>query len=77
MELYLRHFVSVNQKYWAKLLDIAQFSYNLQRSEATNKSLFELAMGHQSLTLHTLAMGYTGRSPATFKFSKGWHEQVT
>ncbi|RVW64250.1 Retrovirus-related Pol polyprotein from transposon 17.6 [Vitis vinifera] len=38
LELYLRHFVSANQKDWAKLLDIAQFSYNLQRSEATNKS---------------------------------------
>ncbi|RVW66447.1 Transposon Tf2-12 polyprotein [Vitis vinifera] len=45
LELYLRHFVSANQKDWAKLLDIAQFSYNLQRSEATNKSPFELATG--------------------------------
>ncbi|RVW62235.1 hypothetical protein CK203_064475 [Vitis vinifera] len=31
LELYLRHFMSANQKDWAKLLDIAQFSYNLQR----------------------------------------------
>ena len=45
LELYLRHFVSANQKDWAKLLDIAQFSYNLQRSEAINKSPFELAIG--------------------------------
>ena len=43
LELYLRHFVSANQKDWVKLLNIAQFSYNLQRSEATNKSPFELA----------------------------------
>ncbi|KAL6312677.1 hypothetical protein AAG906_039747 [Vitis piasezkii] len=45
LELYLRHFVSANQKDWAKLLDVAQFSYNLQRSEATNKSLFQVRKG--------------------------------
>ncbi|RVW59550.1 Transposon Tf2-12 polyprotein [Vitis vinifera] len=76
LELYLRHFVSANQKDWAKLLDVAQFSYNLQRSEATNKSPFELATGQQPLTPHTLTIGYTGRSPAAFKFAKGWHEQA-
>ncbi|RVW20599.1 Retrovirus-related Pol polyprotein from transposon 17.6 [Vitis vinifera] len=76
LELYLRHFVSANQKDWAKLLNIAQFSYNLQRSEATNKSPFELATGQQPLTSHTLMIGYTGRSPAAFKFMKGWHEQA-
>ena len=64
LELYLRHFVSANQKDWAKLLDIAQFSYNLQRSEATNKSPFELATGQQPITPHTLTIGYTGRSLA-------------
>ena len=74
LELYLRHFVSANQKDWAKLLDIAQFSYNLQRSETTNKSPFELATGQQPLTPHTLMIGYTGRSPAAFKFAKRWHE---
>ncbi|RVW38676.1 Transposon Tf2-8 polyprotein [Vitis vinifera] len=76
LELYLRHFVSANQKDWAKLLDIAQFSYNLQRSEATNKSPFELATGQQPLTPHTLTIGYTGRSPVAFKFVKGWHDQA-
>ena len=44
LELYLRHFVRANQKDWAKLLDIAQFSYNLQRNETTNKTPFELAI---------------------------------
>ena len=29
LEQYLRHFVSANQIDWAKLLDVAQFSYNL------------------------------------------------
>ena len=72
----MRHFVSSNQKDWAKLLDVTQFSYNLQRSEATNKSPFELATRQQPLTPHTLAIGYTGRSPTTFKFAKGWHEQA-
>ena len=72
MDLYLRHFVSSNHKDWAKLLDIAQFSYNLKMSEATNKSSFELAIGQQPLTRHTLTIGYTGRSSTTFKFAKGW-----
>lgn len=45
LELYLRHFVSANQWDWAKFLDMAQFSYNLQRSETTNKSPFKLAIG--------------------------------
>ncbi|KAL6330114.1 hypothetical protein AAG906_040033 [Vitis piasezkii] len=46
------------------------------RHFATNKSPFELATGQQPLTPHTLTIGYTGRSPATFKFAKGWHEQA-
>ena len=62
LEQYLRHFVSANQIDWAKLLDVAQFSYNLQRSEATEKSPFEIIMGQQPMTPHTLA--------------KGWHEQA-
>ncbi|RVX18881.1 Transposon Tf2-12 polyprotein [Vitis vinifera] len=70
LELYLRHFVSANQKDWAKLLDVAQFSYNLQRSEATNKSPFELATGQQPLTPHTLTIGYTGKSPTAFQVRK-------
>ncbi|KAL6346360.1 hypothetical protein AAG906_033156 [Vitis piasezkii] len=45
-------------------------------SEATNKSPFELTIGQQPLTPHTLAMGYTGKSPVAFNFAKGWYEQV-
>lgn len=45
LELYLRHFVSANKKNWVKLLDVAQFSYNLQRSESIQQSAFELATG--------------------------------
>ena len=57
------------------MLDIAQFSYNLQRSESTGPSPFELATGQQPMTLHTLAIGYKGPSPSAFKFAKGWHEK--
>ena len=38
LEEYLRHFVSANQKDWVRLLDVAQFCYNLQRSEASGHS---------------------------------------
>ncbi|KAG8368869.1 hypothetical protein BUALT_Bualt15G0091500 [Buddleja alternifolia] len=58
LECYLRHFVSANQHDWAKILDVAQFSYNLQRNEATGKSPFELATGQQPLTPHTLAISF-------------------
>ena len=58
------------------MLDIAQFSYNLQRKGTTNKSQFELAIGQQPLTPHTLTIGYTGSSPMTFKLAKGWHKQA-
>ena len=46
LETYLRHYVSASQRDWPKLLDVAQFSYNLHRSEATNQSPFELMMGN-------------------------------
>ncbi|GKD70918.1 putative nucleotidyltransferase, ribonuclease H, partial [Tanacetum coccineum] len=55
LELYLRHYVSANQHDWAKLLDVSQFSYNMQRSKATGKSPFELVTGRQPLTPNALA----------------------
>lgn len=76
LELYLRHFVSANQKDWVKLLDVAQFSYNLQKSESTRHSPFELATGQQPLTPHTVVAGYTGKSPAAYRFAKGWQEKA-
>ena len=75
LELYLRHYVSANQRNWAKLMDVAQFSYNLQRSESTGSSPFELATGQQPLTPNTVVSGYTGSSPAAYKTAKEW--QVT
>ncbi|GJR39353.1 RNA-directed DNA polymerase, eukaryota [Tanacetum coccineum] len=76
LELYLWHYVSANQHDWAKLPDVAQFSYNMQRSEATGKSPFELVMGRQPFTLNALAASYEGSSPAAYKTMKEWHEQV-
>lgn len=75
LELYLRHFVSVNQRDWAKLLDVTQFSYNLQRSESTHHSPFELAIGQQRLTPHTVMTGYTEKSPVAHKFAQNWQEK--
>lgn len=57
LELYLRHYVSANQSDWAKFLDTAQFAYNIQRSEATGKSPFELATRRQPLTPNAIAGG--------------------
>ena len=59
-----------------KLLDVAQFSYNLQKSESTSASPFELATGQQPLTPQTLATGYSRKSPGAYLFAKGWHEKA-
>jgi hypothetical protein len=77
LECYLRHFVSANQRDWAKLLDVAQFSYNLQRSEATGRSPFELATGQQPLTPHTLSTSIEGgKSPGAYKMAKSSEEHA-
>ncbi|KAE8690692.1 cytochrome P450 78A7-like [Hibiscus syriacus] len=77
LECYLRHFVSANQRDWAKLLDVAQFSYNLYRSEATGRSPFELATGQQPLTPHTLTMPLDeGKSPGATKMARSWKENA-
>ncbi|KAK8994843.1 hypothetical protein V6N11_045912 [Hibiscus sabdariffa] len=75
LEIYLRHYVNATQRDWPKLLDVAQFSYNLQRSEATNQSLFEIVTGQQPLTPNVVVTGYDGPNPAAFKFAKAWQEQ--
>lgn len=68
--------MSENQHDWAKLLDIARFSYNMQRSKSTGKSPFELVTGRQPLTPNALAASYDGNSPAAYKTIKEWHEQT-
>ncbi|KAF2314863.1 hypothetical protein GH714_036967 [Hevea brasiliensis] len=73
--MYLRHYVSANQRDWAKLLDVAQFSYNLLRSESTGRSPFEIVTGQQPITPNKVAIGYKGVSPAAYKFARSWEEQ--
>ncbi|KAE8729020.1 hypothetical protein F3Y22_tig00004013pilonHSYRG00176 [Hibiscus syriacus] len=75
IETYLRHYVSATQRDWPKLLDIAQFSYNLQRSEATNQSPFEIVTGQQPLTPNAVVTGYQGLNPTTYQFANEWQEQ--
>ena len=76
LEMYLRHYLSAHQRDWAKLLDVAQFSYNLQRSEATGKSPFEIIMGFQPTTPNAIASTYEGKSPAAHKLAREWHEEA-
>ena len=33
-------------------------------------------MGQQPMTPHTLARGYTWKSPVAYKLAKGWREQA-
>ncbi|KAA0050296.1 reverse transcriptase [Cucumis melo var. makuwa] len=75
LEQYLRHYVSAHQKDWAALLDVAQFSYNLQRSESTGKSPFEIIMNQQPNTPGALIAPYEGPNPSAFNFTKQWHEE--
>ena len=73
LEEYLRHFVTASQKNWLELLELAQLSYNLQRSSATGMSLFEVAIGFQPCTpLDVLVTEQPGRSvsPVAYKFAK-------
>ncbi|GKC50076.1 putative nucleotidyltransferase, ribonuclease H [Tanacetum coccineum] len=76
LEIYLRHYVSANQHDWVKLFDVAQFSYNMQMSESTRKSPFELVTGHQPLGPSALAASYEGSIPPAYKTMKEWHEQA-
>ncbi len=75
LEIYLRHYVSATQRDWPKLLDVAQFSYNLQRSGATNQSPFEIVTGQQPLTPNAVATRYGGPNPAAYRFARDWQEQ--
>lgn len=76
LEEYLRHFINANTKAWIHLLDIAQFSFNLQKSSSTNKSPFELITGQQPQTPHTALTNYSGPSPKAYQFAKDWQTQT-
>lgn len=53
-------------------LDIAQFSYNLQWSESTGQTLFELATGQQIQTPHSLPPVFKVRSLGAYHMVKGF-----
>jgi hypothetical protein len=76
LEDYLRHFVWSDQSNWPRLLDSAQFSYNMQKSASSQFSPFELATGQQPLTPHTVLSGYMGECPDARKRLQEWHDQV-
>lgn len=76
LEMYLRHYVNANQRDWVKLLNQAQFSYNLQRSESTGKSPFEVITGQQPDTPGSIAADYMGRSPTAYRFVRDLKEDT-
>ncbi|KAL0416333.1 UNVERIFIED_CONTAM: Transposon Ty3-I Gag-Pol polyprotein [Sesamum latifolium] len=76
LEEYLRHFVRSTQKYWVKLLDVAQLCFNAQKSSSTNKSAFEIVIGQQSLLPHTLNSPQSVRSLLARNFSQEWKQNV-
>ncbi|WMV07999.1 hypothetical protein MTR67_001384 [Solanum verrucosum] len=54
---------------------MAQFSYNLQRSESTGCTPFELATGQQPQTPHSLSAAFEEKSLVAYHLAKGWGEQ--
>ena len=75
LETYLQHYVSASLRDWPKLLDVAQFSYNLQKSEATSQSPFEMVIGQQPHTSSSVGASYTGPTPTAYRCAKEWQEQ--
>ncbi|KAL8140456.1 hypothetical protein V2J09_006477 [Rumex salicifolius] len=57
-------------------LHVAEFSFNLQKKESTGKSPFKIAMVFQPSTPNTIISGYKGSTPTSYKFVKGWQEEM-
>ena len=57
-------------------MDIAQFSYNIQKSSTTGYSPFELVNGQILVAPHTVATGGFLTSPHPKKFMKAWEETL-
>lgn len=76
LEEYLRHFVSGNQKDWAKLLDAAQLCFNARKSSTTNRSPFEIVTGQQPLLPYTLESPQSARSPLARSFTEEWKRNL-
>lgn len=62
----LRHYVSAYKKDRATLLDVTQFSFNLD-CDRTTTSYFDALMSNDPLL---------GNNPPTFKFAKEYHEEA-
>ena len=65
-----------DQKNWPELLDIAQFSYNIQKSSVTGYTPFELVNGQIPVAPHTVVTGGFLRRPHAKKFMKAWDETL-
>jgi hypothetical protein len=76
LEDYLIHYVTADQKNWRELLDISQFSYNIQKSSATGYSPFELVNGQMPVAPHTVETTGFLRSPHAKRFMKAWEETL-
>jgi len=74
LEEYLRHFIDARQKNWVQMLDVAQFSFNSQKSSSTGKTPFEIVCGRQPLMPHVVDHPYAGKSPQAHNFTKEWRE---
>lgn len=64
LKLYLEHYVLISE-IGQKLLDVAYFSNNLQRSKETSKSTFDIMIMQQPMIPNVIASIYEGKSLAT------------
>lgn len=76
LEEYLRHYVLADQSNWPNLLDMAQFSYNMQKSASSRYTPFELATGRQPIAPHSVLSAYYHASPAPTVFMQNWKEKI-
>ncbi|XP_074301078.1 uncharacterized protein LOC141632412 [Silene latifolia] len=58
---------------WVRLLDVAQFCFNVQTSSSSNKSPFELVTDQQPKLPLTVANSYGGRTKKAHEFAKEWN----
>ncbi|KAK8539059.1 hypothetical protein V6N13_135823 [Hibiscus sabdariffa] len=65
LDEYLRHFIQANQTNWHQLLDMAQLSFNSQKSSATNKSPFDIVT--EKIAKHMKKWSDRGRRDQQFK----------
>ena len=74
LEVYFRHYVTVNKKNWAKLHNIEQFCFNLKRNKITSESPFEIVLRFYPTTPKDNVCSYKGVSPPMYQFAKNWQK---